>query len=82
MSHSDLVTTLEQFRTEVYRDFDLRRDALFELLDATTVAGLVPSLVYLSLSGVHRRGWGSLYDASPRGRWTSWRCASSCAGGP
>ena len=28
-----------------------------------TVTDLVPSLVYLSLTAVHRRGWGNLYDA-------------------
>jgi len=55
--------TLRQFRAGVYQRFGTRRDALFELLDAATVAGLVPSLVYLSLAAVHRRGWGSLYDA-------------------
>jgi hypothetical protein len=41
--------TLRQFRAGVYRCFEARRDALFELLDAATVAGLVPSLAYLSL---------------------------------
>ena len=60
--------TLRQFRARVYEHFDARRDALFELLDAATVAGLVPSLVYLSLAAVHRRGWGSLYDALAAGR--------------
>jgi hypothetical protein len=60
--------TLRQFRDKVYECFDARRDALFELLDAATLAGLVPSLAYLSLSPVHRRGWGSLYDALAAGR--------------
>jgi hypothetical protein len=32
------------------------------------VAGLVPSLAYLSLPAVYRRGWGSLYDALAAGR--------------
>ena len=58
-----LFNTLRQFRAGVYHRFGVRRDALFDLLDATTVAGLVPSLAYLSLTAVHRRGWGSLYDA-------------------
>jgi hypothetical protein len=60
--------TLRQFRAGVYHRFEARRDALFELLDAATVAGLVPSLAYLSLPAVHRRGWGSLYDALAAGR--------------
>ena len=50
---------LRQFRAGVYQRFDRRADALFELLDAVTVAGLVPSLAYLSLPPVHRRRWGS-----------------------
>ena len=59
--------TLRRFRAWVYDRFGARRDALFELLDAATVAGLVPSLAYLSLPAVHRRGWGSLYDALAAG---------------
>ena len=59
--------TLRQFRAGVYRRFSTRRDGLFELLDAAIVAGLVPSLAYLSRTGVHRRGWGSLYDALASG---------------
>lgn len=38
----------------MYHRFEARRDALFELLDAATVAGLVPSLVHLSLPAVYR----------------------------
>src|SRR5438067_352094 len=61
------LNTLRRFRAGVYDCFGARRDALFELLDAATVAGLVPSLAYLSLPPVHRRGWGSLYDALAAG---------------
>src|SRR5215216_4559138 len=57
--------SLRRFRAGVYGAFGARRDALFELLDAATVAGLVPSLAHLSLTAVHRRRWGSLYDALP-----------------
>ncbi len=65
----DLATLnrLRQFRAGVYERFDARRDALFELLDAGTVAGLVPSSAYLSLPPVHQRRWGSLYDALAAG---------------
>ena len=62
-----LFNSLRRFRAGVYGTFGARRDALFELLDAATVAGLVPSLAYLSLTVVHRRGWGSLYDALAAG---------------
>src|SRR3954468_14093409 len=58
-----MFNNLRRFRAGVYSAFGARRDALFDLLDAATVAGLVPSLAYLSLTAVHRRGWGSLYDA-------------------
>jgi hypothetical protein len=65
----DLATyeTLQGFRRAVYARFGARRDALFELLDAATIAGLVPSLAHFSLTPVHRRGWGSLYDALAAG---------------
>src|SRR4051812_27304766 len=58
-----MFNSLRRFRAGVYGAFGARRDALFELLDAATVAGLVPSLAHLSLTAVHRRRWGSLYDA-------------------
>src|SRR5881628_259245 len=62
-----LFNSSRRFRTGVYGAFGARRDALSDLLDATTVAGLVPSLAYLGLTAVHRRGWGSLYDALAAG---------------
>src|SRR5688572_13217835 len=62
-----MFNSLRRFRAGVYGAFGARRDALFDLLDAATVAGLVPSLAYLSLMTVHRRGWGSLYDALAAG---------------
>jgi hypothetical protein len=62
-----MFNSLRRFRAGVYGAFEARRDALFELLDAATVAGLVPSLAHLSLTAVHRRGWGSLYDALSAG---------------
>jgi hypothetical protein len=61
-------TELRRFRAAVYSRLGARRDALFELLDAATVAGAVPSLAHLSLAATHRRGWGSLYEALSRGR--------------
>src|SRR5438067_5476159 len=62
-----MFNSLRRFRAGVYGAFGARRDALFDLLDAATVAGLVPSLAYLSLTAVHRRGWGSRYDALATG---------------
>jgi DDE superfamily endonuclease len=59
---------LRAFRGSLYRCFDRRADALFELGDAVLTAGVVPSPVHLSLEPSHRRGWGSLYAALDRGR--------------
>jgi len=60
---------LRAFRDSLYRCFDRRADALFELGDALlTAAQLVSSPVHLSLEPAHRRGWGSLYAALDRGR--------------
>jgi hypothetical protein len=58
---------LRSFRGSLYRCFDRRADALFELTDALLTAGTVPSPVHLSLAPAHRRGWGSLYAALSRG---------------
>ena len=57
LSMIDPVTfnSLRRFRAGVYGAFGARRDGLFELLDAATVAGLVPSLAHLSLVALHRR---------------------------
>ncbi len=59
---------LRSFRNSLYRCFERRADALFELTDALLTAGTVPSPVHLSLAPAHRRGWGSLYAALSRGR--------------
>lgn len=64
MEHID---ALRAFRDSLYRCFDRRADALFELGDALLTAGTVPSPVHLSLRPAHRRGWGSLYAALNRG---------------
>ncbi len=68
MMHPDTIQRLRDFRNELYLSFGKRADALFELCDAAVTAGLSPSLAYLSLEAVHRRGWGSLYAALAEGR--------------
>ena len=60
--------SLRAFRTSLYRCFERRADALFELADALLTTGAVPSPVHLSLATVHRRGWGSLYAALSHGQ--------------
>jgi hypothetical protein len=61
------LATLRTFRTDLYQCFHRRADALFELNDALLAADPVVSLPHLSLQAVHRRGWGSLYDALATG---------------
>lgn len=56
------------FRNRLHHCMPRRADALFELTDAILTAGNVPSPPHLSLAGVHRRGWGSLYAALSKGR--------------
>ena len=66
---SQPLNDLRTFRGSLYRCFERRADALFELTDALlSAAGTVPSPVHLSLVPAHRRGWGSLYAALSRGR--------------
>ena len=68
-SVSQPLNDLRTFRDSLYRCFERRADALFELADALlTAAGTVHSPVHLSLVPAHRRGWGSLYAALYRGR--------------
>ena len=61
------LATLAAFRRELYRCFDRRADALFELTDALLTADPIASPAYLSLEPVHRRRWGSLYAALAHG---------------
>jgi hypothetical protein len=68
MSDPTVFDALRAFRAGAYRSLGARRDALFEALDAATTVGPVPSLAYLSLAALHRRGWGSLYAALAKGR--------------
>jgi len=58
---------LREFRQAFYACLRRRSDALFELTEAILTAGNVHSPPHLSLEGVHRRGWGSLYAALSKG---------------
>ena len=59
---------LRGFRDALYACFDRRAAALFELTDALLAIAPVPALPHLSLTPLHRRGWGSTYDALAAGR--------------
>ncbi len=58
------VAPLARFRAELYQTaLGLRRDALFELLDAVLTGERAASLVRHSLAPGFRRGWASVSDA-------------------
>jgi hypothetical protein len=59
---------LAGFRRDVYRCLWRRADALFETMEAVLTAGRVPSLPYLSLEPVMRRGHGMVYQGLAQGR--------------
>jgi hypothetical protein len=54
---------LRAFRQQVYALCGLRRDALFEALDAILSASTLETPAHLSLAPTCHRRWGSLYDA-------------------
>jgi hypothetical protein len=66
--HGRAAGGLRQFRAELFGCFGKRRDVLSDLADALLTAGPAQSLAHLSLESVHRRGWGSAYDALDHGR--------------
>ena len=59
---------LQEFREQFYKCLVRRADALVEITDAILTTGSVSSPVHLSLTAVHRRGWGSLYAALSKGQ--------------
>jgi hypothetical protein len=63
MNTTSPATTLTRFRHALYHCLGLRRDALFELLDAVLSGPAVTSAVRLSLEPVFRRQWASTCDA-------------------
>jgi hypothetical protein len=74
---------LARFRSEVYRAFTRRADALFELGDAVLCApGPVTDLARLSLAPEFRRGHGALYGALNAGRAGFARLRRALAGLP
>lgn len=63
MNIQENVSRLKQFRQAIYEAFDLRRDALMELIDALSSMPDARSVVELSLSSFFRRAYSSVYDA-------------------
>jgi len=63
MDIQETISQLKQFRQELYEAFDLRRDALMELIDALSSTLNARSVVELSLSPFFRRHYSSVHDA-------------------
>lgn len=57
------ISQLKQFRQELYETFNLRRDAIIELMDALSSSPNAHSVVELSLSPYFRREYSSVSDA-------------------
>ena len=62
------VTTLQQFRQEIYSSFEQAGDALFTTVDALISESQAQSFPELSLSPFFVRSWSSLYKGFKRGR--------------
>jgi hypothetical protein len=65
---------LEQFRRTAYQTLGLRKDSLFELMEAALAGPGPATLVRLSLAPVFRRGWPSAPAALAAGAVDSERC--------
>ena len=59
--------TLNQFRLAAYQTLGLRKDSLFELMEAALTGAGPATIVRLSLAPVFRRGWSSAPDALAEG---------------
>lgn len=74
MNTTSPATTLTRFREGLYHCLGLRRDALFELLDAVLTSLAVTSAVRLSLEPSFRRGWAAACDALSDGSLDATAC--------
>ena len=66
--------TLKQFRLAAYQTLGLRKDSLFELMEAVLAAPGPGTIVRLSLAAVFRRAWPSAPDALADGAVDADRC--------
>ncbi len=62
------LTTLQQFRQEIYACFERGKDSLFNTLDALLTEDRAKSFPELSLSPHFERQWSSLYEAFEDGQ--------------
>lgn len=62
------ISTLQQFRHEIYQCFRRSPDALFDMVDALITETQAQSFPELSLSPSFQRKWSSLYEALQDGK--------------
>jgi hypothetical protein len=62
------ISTLRQFRHEIYQCFRRSPDALFDMVDALITETQAKSFPELSLSPLFQRKWSSLYEALQDGK--------------
>ncbi len=74
MQTSPAWETLKQFRLAAYRTLGLRKDSLFELMEAVLAGSGPATIVRLSLAAVFRRAWPSAPDALADGGVDPDRC--------
>ena len=74
MRNTTAHTILTQFRRDIYQTLGLRKDSLFELLEAALAAPGPATLVRLTLTPPFRRRWPSAADALTDGRLDVERC--------
>src|SRR5688500_15451189 len=74
MQTTPVAEALKQFRLAAYRTLGLRKDSLFELLEAVLAGSGPATIVRLSLAAVFRRAWPSAPDALADGEVDVDRC--------
>jgi hypothetical protein len=70
MTITSYTNELEQFRQQLYQNFNNRADVLMELVDALCSFPEAQSTVELSLAPCFRRGHASLYAALADYQWS------------
>ena len=63
MNGQEHATEIEQFRKEVYQNFNKRADTLMDLLDALCSQTRARSVVELSLQNCFRRSYSAIFKA-------------------
>ncbi len=79
MNKTEKTTQLEQFRKQVYQNFNKRADTLMELMDALSSHRNAKSVVELSLDACFRRGHDSIFQGIAEWKWETDHLAEMAA---